>query len=102
MLAYNKAYIYYSCLLSLGPPATTEEAILDWVQNLIAEAVATNNLTIQYISLFERNPKAVKCELKARLFKEELEFPPYDFLVGEGIYLYDHKVMRACLISSVD
>ena len=102
MLIYNKAYIYYSCIVSLGPAATTDEVISDCVNEPIAETIAANNFMTDYLPLIERNPKALKCELKTRLFKAEVEFPPYNFLLGEGIHLYDFKEMRACLISSVD
>ena len=108
MLYYNRAYIFFSCFLSLDPAlalgdtAKTQQALSDCVREPLKEMTASLKLVTDYGPLFLRNPKAMKCELKARLFKAELEFPAYDFLASDKVYLYDHKTLGACLISSVE
>jgi len=55
-----------------------------------------------YSSLF-RGEKEIKCELKARLFDAEIEFPPFDFLqLSDGQNaLLDFKALNACLLSGL-
>jgi len=40
---------------------------------------------------------ATQCEMRARLFDAELEFPPFDFLKGE-LALFDFEKLNACVI----
>ena len=40
---------------------------------------------------------AQRCEMGARLFDAELEFPPFDFL-KEELALFDFEKLNACVI----
>ena len=93
MLFYNKAYIYYACLVSIGREKFSDKAVAECAQEPMAELMAGFNKAKDYSS----NPKATACETKARLAKEEADFPPYAFLAGDDVHLYDFKAMRMCL-----
>lgn len=93
MLLYNKAYIYYACLVSIGREKFSDKAVGECVQEPMTELMAGLSKAKEYSG----NPKAAACETKARLVNEEAEFPPYDFLAGEGVHLLDFKAMRTCL-----
>ncbi len=95
MLFYNKAYIYYACLVSIGREKFSDKAVAQCVQEPMTELMAGLSKAKDYSS----NPKAAACETKARLVKEEADFPPYAFLAGEDVHLYDFKAMRTCLTS---
>jgi hypothetical protein len=41
---------------------------------------------------------AKRCEMRARLFGGELEFPPFDFLNGDEPTLFDFEKWHACLL----
>ena len=56
-----------------------------------------NTITTDYASVVLR--RTAKCELKARMFEAEIEFPPFEFLKTSGTGLMDFKVMNACLLS---
>ena len=45
---------------------------------------------------------AKQCEMRARLFDGELEFPPFDFLNGDGPTLFDFEKWHACLLGKGD
>jgi len=93
ILFYNKAYIYYACIVSLGREKFSDKAVAECAQEPMKELMAGLNRAKEDA----RNPKAAACEAKARLVKEEKEFPPYDFLAGEDIHLFDFRAMRTCL-----
>ena len=93
MLLYNKAYIYYACLVSIGREKFSDKAVAECVLEPMTELMAGLSKAKEYSG----NPKAAACETKARLIKEEAEFPPYDFLAGDDVHLLDFKAMRTCL-----
>jgi hypothetical protein len=95
MLFYNKAYIYYACIVSLGREKFSDKAMGECVQEPMKELMAGLNRAKED----SRNPKAEKCEAKARLVKAEKDFPPYAFLAGDDVQLFDFKAMRICLTS---
>jgi len=95
MLFYNKAYIYYACLVSIGREKFSDKAVAECVREPMTELMAGLSKAKDYSS----NPKAAACETKARLVKEEADFPPYDFLAGDGVHLLDFKTIRTCLTS---
>jgi hypothetical protein len=95
MLFYNKAYIYYACLVSIGREKFSDKAVAECVQEPMTELLAGLNKAKEY----SKNPKAEKCETSARLVKEEADFPPYDFLAGDDVHLIDFRAMRTCLTS---
>jgi hypothetical protein len=92
MVFYNKAYNQYRCVL-LHPTSFAEASACSQKAN---RAIATYvQLTTQYFSTVAvRSPK---CEMQARLFEAEIEFPPYSFLKGKGAKLFDHARMVECL-----
>jgi hypothetical protein len=94
-LFYNKAYIYYACIVSLGREKFSDNAMGECVQEPMKELMAGLNRAKED----SRNPKAPACEAKARLVKEEKDFPPYAFLAGDDVQLFDFKAMRICLTS---
>ena len=94
-LFYNKAYIYYACIVSLGREKFSDKAMGECVQEPMKELMAGLNRAKED----SRNPKAPACEAKARLVKEEKDFPPYAFLAGDDVQLFDFKAMRICLTS---
>ena len=95
MLFYNKAHIYYACLVSIGREKFSDNAVAECVREPMTELMAGLSRAKDYSS----NPKAAACETKARLVKEEADFPPYDFLAGDGVHLLDFKTIRTCLTS---
>lgn len=94
-LFYNKAYIYYACIVSLGREKFSDKAMGECIQEPMKELMAGLNRAKED----SRNPKAPTCEAKARLVKEEKDFPPYAFLAGDDVQLFDFKAMRNCLTS---
>jgi hypothetical protein len=97
ILFYNKAYIYYACLVSIGREKFSDKAVAECVQEPMKEMMAGLNRA----KADSRNPKAAKCEASARLVKAEAEFPPYDFLAGDDVQLYDFKALRICQTSKM-
>ena len=95
ILFYNKAYIYYACIVSIGREKFSDKAIAECVQQPMKELIAGSRNAKEY----SKNPKAEKCETNARLAKEEADFPPYAFLAGDDVHLYDFNAMRTCLTS---
>ena len=95
MLFYNKAYIYYACLVSIGREKFSDKAVAECVQEPMKELIAGSRNPREY----SKNPKAETCETKARLAKEEAGFPPYAFLAGDDVHLFDFRTMRICLTS---
>jgi hypothetical protein len=95
MLFYNKAYIYYACLVSIGREKFSDKAVAECVQEPMKELIAGSRNAREY----SKNPKAETCETKARLAKEEADFPPYAFLAGDDVHLFDFRAMRICLSS---
>ena len=93
MLFYNKAYIYYACLVSIGREKFSDKAVAECAQEPMTELMAGFNKAKDYSG----NRKAAACETKARLAKEEADFPPFAFLAGDDVHLYDFKAMRTCL-----
>src|SRR5262245_16446156 len=94
-LFYNKAYIYYACVVSIGREKFSDKAMAECVQEPMKELMAGLNRAKEE----SRNPKAEKCETSARLVKAEKDFPPYDFLAGEDVQLFDFKALRISLTS---
>ena len=95
ILFYNKAYIYYACIVSIGREKFSDKAIAECVQEPMKELIAGSRNAKEY----SKNPKAEKCETNARPAKEEADVPPYAFLAGDDVHLYDFKAMRTCLTS---
>jgi len=96
MLFYNKAYIYYACLVSIGREKFSDKAIAECGQEPMTELIAGLNKAKEY----SKNPNVEKCETNARLAKEEADLPPYALLTaGDDVRMYDFEAMRICLTS---
>jgi hypothetical protein len=93
MLFYNKAYIYYACIVAVGREKFSDQTIAECAREPMAELMAGFNKAKEY----SKNPKAETCAMTARPAKAEADFPPYDFLAGGDVHLYDFKAMRTCL-----
>ena len=52
-----------------------------------------------YVAVIGRE-RLAKCEMQSRLFDAEIEFPPYDFLKRNGIFLFDFAKYNACVTSN--
>ena len=106
LLFYNKAYNVYACTKSMAhssatPAEWSAKSERCWREHN-EEAAKMIKIATGYDALFS-NKEAMKCELKARLFDAEFEFPPFDFLkTSKGRdYLFDFKLLNACLVSIV-
>ena len=95
ILFYNKAYIYYACIVSIGREKFSDKAIAECVQQPMKELIAGSRNAKEY----SKKPKAETCQANARLAKEEADFPPYAFLAGDDVHLFDFRAMRICLTS---
>jgi hypothetical protein len=87
---YNKAYNQYRCILEHPTsPEQGQECALDANRNIAIYLKLTN----EYSSTIAN--RSARCEMKTRLFKAEIEFPPYPFM-GDA-QLFDHGRMIECL-----
>jgi hypothetical protein len=99
MLVYNKAYIYYSCIMSLGPSGNfTNEQLSRCVEEKMRPVKRWFGLGANYASVIG-DQRSVRCEMRTRMFEAELEFPPYDFLKDKEVALYDVAKMNECLLA---
>jgi hypothetical protein len=99
-LFYNKAYHLYVCAKSNDEWKTVQ---LCYDQHN-KEMVKGIKIMTQYTSLLaSKGTKEAECELKARLFDAELEFPAFDFLkrVSGPDALYDYTLMSACFLNII-
>jgi hypothetical protein len=106
-LFYNKAYHLYVCAKSIGVGwrVLSDD---EWKKVQLCydqhnkEMLKGIKIMTQYTSLLaSKAAKEEECELKARLFDAELDFPPFDFLRrSDGAdKLFDFAVMTACFLS---
>ena len=89
-LFYNKAYNWYRCGIDHMP---FEDKIRNCILNLNRQIAVNLKLSFDYFSSIAR--RSQECEMRARLFEAEIEFPPYDFL--EGAQLFDFRLLNDCL-----
>ena len=101
---YNKSYINFKCLLTAIYDA--QEASRETLDETKLEDCAKGPLSQLYTNykLLVGNREAIEpmiakqCEMRARLFDGELEFPPFDFLNGDEPELFDSEKWHACLL----
>jgi hypothetical protein len=105
-LFYNKAYNFFFCIKSAGGQPSSGTERLSGAETCYEErnkqAAKVTTIMIQYASLLLSKPKeVVQCDLQARLFDAEIDFPPFDFLKQSSgrDALYDNAAMSACLMS---
>jgi hypothetical protein len=88
-LMYNMAYIKYSCTIaSASAPGAQACLKKSGEQFLILYRLATD-----YSALLSGSN--LQCDMQARLFEAEIEFPPFSF--WKDSKLYDATRMIACL-----
>jgi hypothetical protein len=107
---YNAAYSQYHCTkVAMQQSSLSATEQFDYADTCYRKAQQDYAKTMKIISQYEALLKATDprkeaaCELKARLFDAEFEFPPYDFLkqsVGQDI-LYDYAIFSSCLTSII-
>lgn len=89
-LMYNKAYNLYRCAL-LHPTSLSDAE--ECSSNANREMLVLFNLISSYSSLIAK--RSLRCEMETRLFKAEIDFPPFSYM-GEA-HLFDHERMVECL-----
>lgn len=93
MLVYNKVYGTYACFVA----NTDEAAIAACNKNHMHEFRRFSGLG-QYIGVIGIQ-RLGKCHMQSRLFDAEVEFPPYEFLKGKGVMLFDLAKFNNCVVS---
>lgn len=94
MAEYNKAYGTYVCWKTTN----TEDSFQACTKKFMAEFQRFFGLS-DYAVVIGR-VRLAKCEMQSRLFDAEIEFPPYDFLKGNGIFLFDLAKYNACVTAN--
>ena len=101
---YNKSYINFKCLLTAIYDAqeadreTLDETKLEHCAKGPLSQLYTNyKMLVDYRKAMEPIT-AKRCEMRARLFDSELEFPPFDFLNGDEPALFDFEKWHECLL----
>ena len=106
-IAYNtavsEAFCFGSTIGNAKPTETSEDGLIranscnkEWGNQMEIFL----KITSDYKNFFTQETKS-QCELKARLFHRELLFPPYDFLIGNNVHLFDPSIVSQCLLFKV-
>ena len=92
------------CAEQAGLPIEDENAFKrDWnncVREKASEVLKFTKLA-EYVGSLPPS-KSAHCEMKSRDYKNEMRFPPFDFLRSDGepeLTLFDHKALNDCLLS---
>jgi hypothetical protein len=101
---YNKSYINFKCLLTAiydaqeADRATLDETKLeDCAKGPLSQLYMSYKIFIDYRKAIE--PMIAKrCKMHARLFDDEIKFPPFDFLNGDEQELFDFEKWHECLL----
>lgn len=96
LVFYNKAYAVYACVKNAIE--LLENIDLKACEAKMSAQLNMNMKLSDYIDAVG-DRAAIRCEMQSRLFQEELEFPPFEFL--EGARLFDYDKLNACIMSSV-
>ncbi|MCG6203385.1 hypothetical protein LPW26_01930 [Rhodopseudomonas sp. HC1] len=89
---YNLSYIMYSCFIS--SLATTVDDIDPCRKKKIVAMAKTSGLAEYSVA----REKSGRCEMGARIFEAEVEFPPFEFLAFDGNSLFDFDKLNRCLL----
>jgi hypothetical protein len=103
-LLYNMAVTRALCAEQAGLPIKDEDAFKRDMHNCLLDRISELR---KFQKMAEYNgsispSKSVRCEMKSRDYKNELRFPPFDFLRTDGepeLQLMDHKALNDCLVS---
>jgi hypothetical protein len=101
---YNKSYINFKCFVTAiydaqeASRGTLDETKLeDCAKGPLSQLYTNYKNLVDYRKAMEPIT-AKRCEMRARLFHGELEFPPFDFLNGDEPALFDFEKWHACLL----
>jgi hypothetical protein len=100
---YNYSYMLYRCGLSACRENPSGE--LDCNSNQMDACIISGvnqtemnrKIFTDYGRILDAN-EAAKCDLNARRFAAELEFPPFKFIQTKSNRLYEYKRYNACLL----
>lgn len=92
---YYEAYSWHSCVL-----ATLNTSFEDAEQCKKAKSIAREKYS-KLASYPRVVARSADCEMRSRLYEEEIDFPPFDFLkVQEGEnYLLDFDALNKCVMN---
>jgi hypothetical protein len=101
---YNKSYINFKCFLNAiydaqeaGRETLDETKLEDCAKGPLSQLYTEYKIWVGFRKAMD--PMIAKrCEMHARLFDGELEFPPFDFLNGNEPALFDFEEWHACLL----
>lgn len=106
-LSYNKANIHAECAGEVARSKTPTDTPTDFearykrcLDPKLGELLINYKIESDYIGYF-KDKGTVRCEIEARLFERERLLPPYDFLKGDGVALYDYRLLNQCLKSKL-
>lgn len=105
LVLYNKAVIYATCADEAANASKMEGEVLT-----AATACMNSKSTemLKFTKLMEYSDsigarKLTACEMKARDYKNELRFPPYEFLrTSSGPKLFDFKMLNDCILADAN
>jgi hypothetical protein len=102
LIVYNKVMFLVICTETADvakPVEVVAKAIDDCVWRKNAAMTKFWQLA-DYTNLIG-DRKFASCEIKARDFRREVRFPPFDFLYDKGLKILDFEVMNECLTSGL-
>jgi hypothetical protein len=100
-LFYNSLYIRYHCMMTEWTEDV--EKFATQVKQCFDERAAAHQKFFQLsenIRAFD-NQTLLRCELVSRLFEAEIEFPRFDFLQDDNVFLFDAAKLNECLFKPV-
>jgi hypothetical protein len=103
-LLYNTAVTRALCAEQAGLPIKDEGAFERDMHHCLLDRMSEFRKfqkLIEYKGSISPS-KSVRCEMKSRDYKNEMRFPPFDFLRTDGepeLQLMDHKALNGCLLS---
>jgi hypothetical protein len=94
VVLYNRSYGLAKCVVE-HPDSSTE------VNKCAASFLEDFQRFYLIVANFDAVPpkKMAACFAKNRLLREERRYPPYQFLTGSHVHLYDLKKLNECLTS---
>jgi hypothetical protein len=97
MIFYNRKYNEYLCVTTT---LTGDTEVFAQCINGRSAQIAKFIKMADYIPSLDP-PKANRCEVLSRMFEAEFEFPPFDYLKGERINLFDFEKFNECLMRAL-
>jgi hypothetical protein len=95
-IVYNKAYAQYFCTtIEVAAKRADLSKVEACIKDRMKHKITNFKITTQYTATVA--PHSMKCEMQARLFAAEIEFPPFEFLKDAS--LYDYEKMNDCYLN---